>query len=75
MMHAKILCLNFIKYYSSWLYVSATLLDDYFIIRKHNELNHRDRGQIALKLRQKHNTIFYYEFGVSYQTISHLDRV
>jgi hypothetical protein len=31
---AQILCLNFIKYYSSWLHVSSQLplLDDYFII-------------------------------------------
>ena len=31
-----------------WLYVSSqlSLLDDYFIMRKYNELNHRDRAQI-----------------------------
>jgi hypothetical protein len=45
---AQILCLNFIKYYSSWLHVSSrlSLLDDYFIMRKYNEINHRDRAQI-----------------------------
>jgi hypothetical protein len=50
--HAQILCLSFIKYHSSWLHVSSqlSLLDDYFIIRKYNELNHRDRAQIN-KLR------------------------
>jgi hypothetical protein len=47
---AQILCLNFIKYYSLWLHVSSqlSLLDDYFIIRKYNELNHRDRAQINI---------------------------
>jgi hypothetical protein len=31
---AQILCLNFIKYYSSWLHVlpQLSLLDDYFIV-------------------------------------------
>ena len=40
--HAQILCLNFMKYYSSWLHVSSDQLslfiDDYFIIRNCNEL-------------------------------------
>jgi hypothetical protein len=47
---AQILCLNLIKYYSSWLHVSSqlSLLDEYFIIQKYNELNHRDRTQINI---------------------------
>jgi hypothetical protein len=42
--------LNFIKYYSSWLHVSfqLSILDNYFILRKYNELNHRDRAQINI---------------------------
>jgi hypothetical protein len=42
---AQIVCPNFIKYFSSWLRISSQqfLLDDYgLIIRKYNELNHRD---------------------------------
>jgi hypothetical protein len=50
---SQILCLNLIKYYSSWLHVSSqlSLLDGFFIIRKYNvnELNHRDRVQINVK--------------------------
>jgi hypothetical protein len=42
------LCLNFIKYYSLWLHVQLSLLDSYLIIRKYNELNHRDRAQINI---------------------------
>jgi hypothetical protein len=47
---AQILCLNFIKYYSSWLLVSSqlSLLDGYLIIRKYNELDNRDRAQINI---------------------------
>jgi hypothetical protein len=43
---AEILCLKFVKYYSSWLYVSAQLSisDGYLILyEKYKELNHRDR--------------------------------
>jgi hypothetical protein len=45
-----IVVLNFIKYYSSWLHISSQLflLDDYVIIRKYNELNHRDHQQINI---------------------------
>jgi hypothetical protein len=40
-----------IKYSSSWLQrfiLAIPILDDYFIIRKYNELNHRDRAQINI---------------------------
>jgi hypothetical protein len=52
---AQILCLNFIKYYPTCLHVSSqlSLLDAYFIIRKYNELNHRDRA---------HNTMTSVQF-------------
>jgi hypothetical protein len=30
-----------------------SLLDDYFIIRKYNELKHRDRAQIKIRRKKK----------------------
>jgi hypothetical protein len=66
---AQILCLNFIKYYSSWLYVSTqlSLLDDYFIIQKYNELNHSDLAQINIYINSDKNIIQWLLF--SFHTI------
>jgi hypothetical protein len=34
-----------------------SLLNDYVIIRKYNEINYRDRGQKLTKIKQKHSTM------------------
>ena len=46
--HKSFVSTYFIKYYSLWLHVSSqlSLLGDYLIIRKYNEVNHRDRAQL-----------------------------
>jgi hypothetical protein len=57
---AQILCLNFIKYYSLWLHVSSqlSLLDDYFNIWKHNELNHFPHHHTAICIQAQTANIF-----------------
>ena len=39
-----------------------TLLDDHFIIRKYNELNHSDHAQMNINSDKKHKTMISVQF-------------